>query len=38
MSSMVPYHSYIYNRLSEDESSGSKHVENIENVKIKILI
>jgi len=30
------YHSCTYNRLPEDEPSGSKHVEDI--VKIKILV
>jgi hypothetical protein len=34
----MPYHTYIYNRLPEDEPSGSKHVEDIKNLKIKILI
>jgi len=28
----------IYNRLPEDEPSGSKHVEDIKKLKIKILI
>ena len=28
----------IHNRLPEDELSGSKHVEDIKNLKIKILI
>ena len=25
----IPYHNCIYKRLSEDEPSGSKHVEDI---------
>jgi hypothetical protein len=29
----IPYHTSMYNRLPEDEPSGSKHVEDI---KIKI--
>ena len=33
----VPYHNCIYNRLPEDEPSGSKHVEDIKKFKIKIL-
>jgi BRCT domain type II-containing protein len=28
----------MYNRLPEDELSGSKHVEDIKQLKIKILI
>jgi len=28
----------IYSRLPEDESSGSKHVEDIKKLEIKILI
>jgi len=35
---LVLYHNYIYNRLTEDEPSGSKHVEDIKKLKIKILI
>ena len=34
----VPYHICIHNRLPEDELSGSKHVEDIKILKIKILI
>jgi len=34
----VPYHICIHNRLPEDEPSGSKHVEDIKILKIKILI
>ena len=34
----VLYHNCIYNRLPEDEPSGSKHVEDIKKLKIKILI
>jgi len=30
------YHTFTYNRLPEDEASGSQHAENI--VKIKILV
>jgi hypothetical protein len=33
----VPYHDCIYNSLSEDESSSSKHVEDITKLKIVIL-
>jgi len=33
----VPYHNCIYNSLSEDESSSSKHVEDITKLKIEIL-
>ena len=29
----VPNHNCIYNRLPEDEPSGSKHVEDIKNLK-----
>ena len=29
----VPYHNCIYNRLPEDEPSGSKHVEDIKKIK-----
>jgi hypothetical protein len=32
------YHTCIYNRLPEDELSGSKHVEDIKQLKIKILV
>jgi len=32
------YHNCIYNRLPEDELSGSKHAEDIIKLKIKILI
>jgi len=31
-------YNYIQNRLPEDKSSGSKHVEDIKELKIKILI
>ena len=34
----LPYRNFIYNRIPEDEPSGSKHVEDIKNKKIKILI
>jgi hypothetical protein len=34
----VPYHNFIYNRLPEDELSGSKHTEDIKKLDIKILI
>jgi len=34
----VPYHNYIYNRLPEDEPSGSKHVEDDKKLTIKLLI
>ena len=30
----IGYHSCIYNRLPEDELSGSKHVEDIRKLKI----
>jgi len=33
-----PYHNCIYKRLPEDEPLGSKHVEDIRKLKIKILI
>jgi hypothetical protein len=33
----VPYNS-IYNRLPEDEPSGSKHAADIKKLKIKIFI
>ena len=29
----VPYRNCIYNRLPEDEPSGSKHVEDIKKIK-----
>ena len=32
----ITYHTCIHNRLPEDEPSGSKHVEDIKNLKIKI--
>jgi len=32
------YHTCTYNRLPEDEPSGSKHVEDNRHLKIKILI
>ena len=32
----VPYHNCIYSRLPEDEPSGSKYVEDIKKLKIKI--
>ena len=32
----LPNHNCIYNRLPEDEPSGSKHVEYIEKMKILI--
>ena len=38
MNVKVPYSNSIYNRLREDEPSGSKRVENIKQLKIKILI
>ena len=31
------YHTCIDNRLPEDESSGSKHVEDNKNVNVKII-
>ena len=31
-------HTYIHNRLPEDEPSGSKHVEDTTKIEIKILI
>ena len=31
-------HTCLYNRLPEDESSGSRHVADIKKLKIKILI
>jgi hypothetical protein len=34
----VPYHNCTYNRRPEDEPSGSEHVEDIKNWKLKILI
>ena len=34
----VPHHSCIYNRLPEDEPSGSKHEEDIKKLQIKTLI
>jgi len=34
----TPYHKCIYNRLPEDEPSGSKHVEDIRKLRIKILM
>jgi hypothetical protein len=34
----VPYHNCVHNRLPEDESSVSKHTEDIKKLKIKILI
>jgi hypothetical protein len=34
----VPYHNCVYNRLPEDEPSGSKHVEDIKKWKIELLI
>jgi hypothetical protein len=35
----VPYRTItIYNRLPEEEPSGSKHVEDIKKLKIRILI
>jgi hypothetical protein len=34
----ISYHNCIYNRLPENEPSGSKHVEDIKKLKIKILI
>jgi len=34
----TPYHNCIYNRLPEDKPPGSKHVEGIKILKIKILI
>jgi len=30
------YHTCMYNRLPEDESSGSKHVEDIVKIKISV--
>jgi hypothetical protein len=30
----VPYHNSTYNRLPEDEPSGTKHVEDIKNIRI----
>jgi hypothetical protein len=33
-----PYHNGIYSRLPEDESSGSKHIEDIKELKVGILI
>jgi hypothetical protein len=36
VSNTIPYRNCIYNRLPEDEPSGSKHVEDIK-IKIKIL-
>ena len=38
MNVKVPYHYCIYNRLPEDEPSGSKRVEDIKQLEIKILI
>ena len=29
----IPYHNCIYNRLPEDEPSGSKHVEDIKKLE-----
>jgi hypothetical protein len=34
----VPYHNCIYNRLPEDEPTGSEHVDDIKKLKIKTLI
>ena len=34
----IPYHNCIYSRLPEDKPSGSKHVDGIKILKIKILI
>jgi len=34
----LPYHNCIYDHLPEDEPSGSKHVEDIEQLKFKLLI
>jgi hypothetical protein len=34
----VTYHNCIHNRLAADELSGSKHVEDLKKLKIKILI
>ena len=34
----VLYHNCIYIRLPEDEPLGSKHVEDIKKLKIKMLI
>ena len=34
----MPCHTCIYNRLPEDEISGSEHVEYIKNLKLEILI
>jgi len=31
----ILYHTCLYNRLAEDEPSGSKHVEDIKNKKLK---
>jgi len=31
----APYNNCIYNRLPEDEPSGSKHVEDTKNLKLK---
>jgi hypothetical protein len=35
---IMVYHTCIYNHLPEDEPSGSKHVEGINKLKIKIII
>jgi len=32
------YHNFIYSRIPPGEPSGSKHVEDIKKLKIKILI
>jgi hypothetical protein len=34
----IPYYNCMYSRLPEDEPLGSKHVEDIKKLKIKILI
>jgi len=34
----ILYHNCTYDRLPEDESSGSKHVKDIKKLNIKILI
>jgi len=32
------YHTCIYNRLPEEELSGSKHIEGIKQIEIKVFI
>ena len=34
----IPYRNCMYNRLTEDEPSGSRHVEDKRKLKIEILI